>query len=125
VSRALVGLGIGLGIALPLALGRAAAAHWTPPETIVAELNADAGRGPGIEHAGRDVKVPRLLVIRVGERWYARTPGARKAQAAEWLARWSASVPQGIIAVLDARTAKPVVNFGAGGVVESLTDAPP
>ncbi len=124
MSRALVGLGITLGIALPLALGRAAAAHWTPPETIVAELNA-TGRGLGVDRAERDAKVPRLLVIRVSERWYALPPAARKSQATDWLGRWRESVPQGIVAVLDARTAKPVVEFGARGLVEGVTGPPP
>jgi hypothetical protein len=110
---------------LPLAFGRAAAAHWTAPETIVAELNGDAGRKLGVERAERDAKVPRLLLVRVGERWYAVPAAARKAQAAEWLARWRESVEQGIVAVLDARTAKPVVGFGARGTVESVSDAPP
>jgi hypothetical protein len=125
VSRAFTGLATILGLVLPLAFGRAAAAHWTPPEAIVAELNADAGRGSGVEGAERDAKVPRLLVIRVGDRWYALTPAARRAQAADWLGRWRASVDQGIVAVLDARTAKPVVEFGPGGTVKALGEAPP
>lgn len=125
MSRAVDGLATILGIVLPLAFGRAAAAHWTPPEAIVAELNADTGRGIGVEGAGRDAKVPRLLVIRVGDRWYALTPAARRAQAADWTGRWRASVGQGIVAVLDARTAKPVVEFGPRGTIKAVADAPP
>jgi hypothetical protein len=122
VSRRIL---VALGVALPLALVRAAAGHWTPPDTIVAELNGDAGRKVGVERAERDPKVPRLLLVRVGERWYALPPAARKAQAADWLARWRESVQQGIVAVLDARTATPVVDFGARGTVEGVSGAPP
>ena len=58
-------------------LGLAAApilAHRVPPEAIVSELNASRSRAEwGVERAERDPKAPRLLVIRVGERWYARS----------------------------------------------------
>ena len=116
---------VALAVVLPLVLVRAAAAHWTAPETIVAELNGETGRKLGVERAERDAKLPRLLLIRVGERWYALPPAARKAQAADWLARWRESVPQGIVAVLDARTATPVVDFGPRGTVEGVAGPPP
>jgi hypothetical protein len=125
LSRAGAAFWIGLALLLPLALGRAAAGHWTPPDTIIGELNGDAGRAAGVERAERDAKVARLLVIRVGPEWYARTAAARKAQAADWLGRWRASVEQGIVAVLDARTARPVVEFGPRGTVEAVEQAPP
>jgi hypothetical protein len=112
-------------VALPLAVVRAAAAHWTAPETILAELNGDTGRKLGVERAERDAKLPRLLLVRVGERWYPLPAAARKAQAADWLARWRESVPQGIVAVLDARTATPVVDFGPRGTVEGVAASPP
>jgi hypothetical protein len=115
---------VALTLVLSLALGRAAAAHWTPPETIVAELNGEAGRKLGVERAERDAKLPRLLLIRVGERWYALPSAARKAQSADWLARWRESVQQGIVAVLDARTATPVVDFGPRGTVEGVAGSP-
>lgn len=110
---------------LPLAFGRAAAAHWTPPEAIVAELNGDGGRAVGVESAGRDAKVARLLVIRVGERWYALAPAARRTQASDWHERWRQSVDHGIVAVLDARTAKTAVEFGPGGAIKAIGEAPP
>ena len=116
---------VAIAVVLPLVLVRAAAAHWTPPETIVAELNGDAGRKVGVDRAERDAKLPRLLLIRVGERWYAIPAAARRAQAADWLTRWRESVAQGIVAVLDARTAKPVVDFGPRGTVEAVSGPPP
>jgi hypothetical protein len=125
VSRGYAALATILGVALPLAFGQAAAAHWTPPEAIVAELNAGSGHEVGVEGAERDAKVPRLLVIRVGDRWYTLAPAARRAQAADWLGRWRASVDQGIVAVLDLRTAKPVVEFGPWETIKSVAETPP
>jgi hypothetical protein len=113
-------------------LGLAAApilAHRVPPEAIVSELNASRSRADwGVERAERDPKAPRLLVIRVGERWYTRTAAARRARAAAWHDAWRHAVPQGVVSILDARSDTPVVHFGRGGVVSSVHDrgvAPP
>lgn len=109
---------------LLVALAGVGAAHWVAPETIVAGLNGDTAKAGGVVRAERDLKEPRLLVIRVGPAWYARPAAARRAQASAWFEHWRANVPQGIVAVLDARTDTPVVHFRRGAVAQ-VTDAPP
>jgi hypothetical protein len=115
---------LGSGLALAVLLAAQAAAHWLEPEAIVADLNGPAGRALGVERAVRDDKVPRLLVIRVGEQWYGLSPDRRRRQAAAWLETWRRNVGQGIVAVLDARTDTPVVRFGPGGRVVAVTRRP-
>jgi hypothetical protein len=113
-------------VALGLLVTASAAAHWEEPEAIVAELDGSpAVRAFGVVGARRDERAPRLLVIRVAGRWYERPPGARRRKVEEWLDRWRHSVPQGLIAILDAGTGAPVVRFGAGGVVAGLAGPPP
>jgi len=114
-----------LAIALLVALGAPAAAHWVSPGAIVAQLNAEPGRARGVEQALRDGKSPRLLVIRVGERWYALPAAARRAQATAWLDLWRHNVAQGIVAILDDHSERPVVRFGSGGRVVGVSDTPP
>lgn len=116
--------GIGAA-AVILGLARAAGAHWVPPEAIVAQLNGEGGRRAGVERAVRDEHAPRLLVIRVGARWYARTVEARRRQAESWLEHWRRNVPQGMVAVLDARTDLPVVRIRRGTVLGVVPAAPP
>jgi hypothetical protein len=107
------------GFVLLLAAG--ATAHSIPPEAIVARLNAPASRALGVERAARDEKAPRLLVIHVGDPWYALPVERRRAEAAEWLRTWRQSVPEGIVAVLDADTERPVVHFAPGGRVSGVS----
>ena len=102
-------------LALVLGLTGVAAAHAPAPEEVIARL----GGTSGVERVERDAHVPRLLIVRVGEAWYARPAEARKSTASAWLALWRSAVPQGILAVLDARTDAPVVRFHQGEAVEA------
>jgi hypothetical protein len=111
-------------IALLVAFAGAATAHWLPPEALVAELNGSIGRGRGVARAERDRGNPRLLVIRVGEGWYALPARDRSEQAAGWLERWRHSVPHGLIAVLDAESDRAVVRFGPGARVTGVEGPP-
>ena len=101
-------------------------AHWVAPESIVAGANDQSTRSAwGVESAYRDEKAPRLLVIRVGPRWYERSTADRRHQAAAWAELWRNNVPRGIVSILDARTEKPVVRFGPRGeVVALLAESP-
>jgi hypothetical protein len=107
-------------------LAVSARAHWVPPEAILAELNADAQRQrTGVERAVRDAAVPRLLVVRVGERWYKRPADVRRIEVGEWRETWRHTVAQGVVSVLDAATDRPVVRFGPGGAVIDVAPGPP
>jgi hypothetical protein len=98
-----------------------ASAHWEDPDAIVADLNGPATRSAtGVERVERDAQTPRLLIVRVGERWFALPEAVRIEQAGAWLGRWRHSVQQGIVAVLDATTDQPVVHFGPGGEIGLL-----
>lgn len=115
------GRALGAAVALLLLECPGVRAHSVPPEAIVAELNGARARAAwGVERAERDPKAPRLLVVRVGARWYELPQTARREQAAAWLDRWRHSVDQGLVAILDARSDAPVVQFGPGGVVRGL-----
>jgi len=108
-------------LAMLVALAGGAAAHETRPEDILADLNSGQSRTTrGVEGAERSPSNPRVLVIRVGRGWYDLPPDSRRNLARLWLADWRKSVAQGIIAVLDARTDEPVVQFGAGGTVDRI-----
>ena len=78
----------------------------------------------GVESAYRDAKAPRLLVIRVGARWYERSEADRRAQAQSWHELWRKNVPQGIVSVLDAKTGAPAVRFDRNGQVAGLAKRP-
>jgi hypothetical protein len=107
------------------ALATVAGAHTVPAEAIVARLNEPASRAAtGVERAERDPKVPRLLVVRVGESWYRRPATMREIEAASWWKLWRASVAQGVVSVLDAKTDVPVVRF-ARGEVAGVAGEPP
>ena len=119
-GRTLVLLAVGMALAVP------AAAHWLAPEEIVAALNAPAVReAVGVTGASRDAHAPRLLVIRVGGRWYDLGASLRRVQVRDWTELWRHNVPQGIVAVLDDHTARPVVRFDATGAVAAVDDRPP
>jgi hypothetical protein len=111
-----------LGLVLVAASARA---HTLAPEELLASLTTPAGRvAAGIERAGRDHANPRLLLVRVGPRWFALSREARAAAAADWYAAWRRAVPEGVVAVLDDETDRVVVRFGRGGAVVSLRDTP-
>jgi hypothetical protein len=106
-------------------LAARAAAHWLPPAAVVAHLNSEAVRRQwGVERAERDAKAPRLLVVRVGGHWYEVPAAARKVEASQWLEDWRHNVAQGVVAVLDAESDRPVVQFGPGGRVVGVAEKP-
>jgi hypothetical protein len=72
------------------------------------EVIAAAAGATGVERAERDQRNPRLLLVRVGPAWFGQPAGARAAAVADWHADWRHAVPQGVVAVLDARTDRPV-----------------
>jgi hypothetical protein len=112
-------------LALLAVLASRAAALWLPPAAVVAHMNSDRVRELwGVERAERDAKVPHVLVVRVGGHWYEVPAAARMKEASRWLDDWRHNVAQGVVAVLDAATRRPVVQFGPGGRVIGVTEAP-
>jgi hypothetical protein len=108
---------------LGLALVAPAWAHTPSPDDVVASLAAPPARvAAGVERVERDGKNPRLLLVRVGSGWFALSRDARAQLAAEWHESWLRAVPQGVIAILDARTDRAVVRYGRGGVVVAVRD---
>ncbi len=88
------------------------------PDDVVSELgNADTRGKLGVAEVERDSANPRVLVVRVDPEWYGKSEDARRAAAIAWRDRWQASVPQGTVAVLDAKTEQPAVRFAPGGRV--------
>ncbi|MCW5890014.1 MAG: hypothetical protein KIT14_05620 [bacterium] len=110
----------GLWVAIVLALLAAAPPlrAAATPEEVVAELGAADARGKlGVAEVERDSANPRVLVVRVDPDWYRKSEDARREAAVAWREKWQASVPQGTVAVLDAKTEQPVVRFAPGGKV--------
>ena len=96
-------------------------AHAPSPDEVVASITTPAARAAaGVERAERDAANPRVLLVRVGARWFGLSRGARAAAAADWYATWRHAVPNGIVAVLDVRTDRPVVRYGRGGAVADV-----
>jgi hypothetical protein len=115
--------GARLALLLLVATAAAASAHWETPAAVAAGVRAgEDAAGWGVTAAAPDAHVPRLLVVRVGDAWFAHPAGARARRATAWLARWRHSVPHGVIAVLDAASGTPVVRFGAGGTVAGVVE---
>jgi hypothetical protein len=109
--------GIVVGLAVLTAAGPAAA-HQETPEVLVADLaSARSREATGIEKVERDAHQPRLLLVRVGDAWRKLPVEVRRKHAEEWAARWRRAVPTGVVAVVDAKTERPVVRFGAQGNV--------
>lgn len=114
-------------VALAVAAGVtvAAHAHRVGPEQVIAWL-ADPVRREAfaIRDVRRDPALPRLLLVRVTARWHT-VPAAERVEAAEhWRHLWRDGVAGGIVAVLDAESDAPVVNFDARGRAR-LVAAPP
>ena len=111
-------------IALALAFAGHARAHAPTPASMLGALNAPEARTAlGIERAERDQKNPRVLVVRVGPRWFALAGADRVLQARCWHDDWRRAVPQGVVAVLDTASDAPVIGFGPRDTV-FLRDAP-
>jgi hypothetical protein len=98
-------------------------AHTPAPEDVVAMIAEPVARvAAGVERAERDMRNPRVLLVRVGPEWFARPRDARAAGAAEWRDAWRRAVPDGVVAVLDAATDRVVVRWGPGGAVVDVRD---
>jgi len=111
LSPAFLGLTLGAVLTGPLR------AHDPTPSELVADLNSEVSRAEsGVVRATRDPKLPRLLVIEVGGRWYQRPEEARRGAAAAWRAIWQKAVPGGLVSVLDALSGEPVVRYRPGRV---------
>ncbi len=111
-----------------LCIAGSAAAHFITPEEVLASLQSPGTRNAfGIESAERDGKLPRLLFIRVGPHWSAIPEGRRIGAAEEWQYLWADAVPSGIVAILDAVTDQPLVNFDGNGraVLKTPPASPP
>ena len=112
-------------LTIALAWAGVARAHWMSPAEVVAEVGAPSSRKAlGVEGVNHDQNNARLLIIRVGPDWYALPRAKRAKQAHEWLDLWHRSVEHGIVAILDAKSDKPVVRYVRGEVAEAL-DSPP
>ncbi len=97
-------------------MATAALAHWSTPEEVIGRIESQKMRETfGVVEAARDPRLPRLLVVRVGERWRVAEPSARRAAVEEWWSSWRHTVPQGIRAVLEHGTDRPLVNFDPDG----------
>ncbi len=91
-------------------------AHTLPPETFMAWLRTPAVRDAfGIEDVTRDPGLPRLLVIRVGAGWDLAEATRRQQMAEAWQRDWRHIVPQGIVAILDQKTDRSLVQFDPEG----------
>jgi hypothetical protein len=96
----------------------AAHGHTPSADEVVASIGSpDARSVAGVERAEQDRANPRVLRVHVGARWFALPREARAARAVDWHAAWRHAVPDGVVAVLDARTDRPVVRYGRGGSV--------
>jgi hypothetical protein len=109
--------------ALVLLVCASAWAHTPAPEDVVATIAEPAARvAAGVERAERDMRNPRVLLVRVGPDWFARPRDARAAAAAEWRDAWRRAVPDGVVAVLDGASDRAVVRWGRGGTVADVRD---
>src|SRR5258705_12351749 len=98
-------------------------AHTPAPEDVVATIAEPAARvAAGVERAERDMRNPRVLLVRVGPDWFARPRDARAAAAAEWREAWRRARPDGAVAGLDAATDRSVARWGPGGTVADGPD---
>jgi hypothetical protein len=101
-------------------------AHWQRAEDLLANLrSAEMRTAFGIVSAAPDPALARLLVVRVDQRWRAVSDTERRSAAETWLAHWREAIPQGIVAILDDATARPLVNFDATGRAAMKNDVEP
>jgi hypothetical protein len=97
-------------------LAATAAAHGVQPADVVAQLQSAELRARfDIVGVAPNPKLPRLVLIRVGPKWHE-VPEEQRIKAAEqWHHLWRDSTPGGIVAILDAVSDAPLVNFDAEG----------
>jgi hypothetical protein len=104
-----------LAAAVALLAGAPAGAHWVAPEDVIAQITEPASRARlDVLAAERDPRLPRLLVVRVGERWSALGAALRRETAESWRERWRHVVAGGVVAVTDAE-GHSLVSFDAAG----------
>jgi hypothetical protein len=97
-------------------LAAATAAHSVRPEDVVARLQSPELRARfDILSVAPNPKLPRLVLIRVGPKWHDVPNGDRIHAAEQWQHLWRDSMPGGIVAILDAASDAPLVNFDAEG----------
>jgi hypothetical protein len=102
-------------------LAAAAVAHSVDPDEVVAYLNSAKVRDrEGIERAGRAEKLPEVLIIEVGARWYAIDLQKRRTFARQWRDLWTHAVRKGRVSVIDGDTGAPVVRYGPRGSVDPI-----
>jgi hypothetical protein len=107
---------VALGALLVSCWIEAGSAHTPSPEQVIALVGSSESRARyGVERVERHAEVARLLLVRVGPAWADAPAEARRAVAESWLEEWSHAVPGGIVAVLDARTDRALVNYDAHG----------
>ncbi len=79
----------------------------------------------GVVSVEQQAGLPRLLVIKVRrDRWGSVSPVQRQRLAEEWWENWRHNVPEGIVAVLDAKSEQSVVNFDGVGQARVIADPP-
>ncbi len=101
------------------ALARSAGAHTISAEEVLTRLNdAKEKEKTGVVRARADPKLPRLLLVEVGERWYGIDRAVRQKLAKEWLGLWRHAVATGVVSVLDEKSSEPVVKFRPDGSVD-------
>lgn len=101
------------------ALARTAGAHTISPQEILDHLNDAKDREKtGVVRARNDPKLPRLLLVEVGERWYGIDRATRQRLAKEWLGLWRHSVATGVVSVLDEKSGESVVKYRPDGSIE-------
>jgi hypothetical protein len=99
-----------------LAAAGGAHAHQPSPEDVIARLRSPAARDAyGIVAVERHRELPRMLLVRVDERWRALPPERRRHAAEDWSRGWRHSVAQGIVSIVDAADGHAVVNFDGRG----------
>jgi hypothetical protein len=105
-----------LAVVVLTTAAHAARAHRLSAEDVLARLRSPAARETyGIVAAERHPGLPRMLLVRVDERWRA-LPAERRRQAAEdWLRGWRHAVAQGVVSIVDAVSGRAVVNFDGHG----------
>jgi hypothetical protein len=94
----------------------AAPAHWVQPADVVARLQSPELRSRfGIVSVEPNPKLPRLVLIRVGPKWHEVPVAQRIGAAEQWQHLWRDSTPGGVVAILEAASDAPLVNFDAEG----------
>jgi hypothetical protein len=104
-----------------------ASAHWLTPDEIVAGLANDRQLRDtvGVVSVRHDRTLPRLLIVSVRCELWERVPEADRIKLAEeWLDTWRHSVPEGVVAILDAATQHSVVNFDGLGHARLTAPSP-